>query len=209
MVYVQWQIHHELDKGVIDWEQVCLLFHANNDLCKVRDEYGMFPLHYACYHNAPLWAIQFFLRLWCMAMKEVVPIIETSTGISSDWTALELACDADALDEVINYLVQLTQYIGLPLTDWGGSILMERNQNIHLVKGYFHEWDCQYKEYLYCPLKQNLWIKQAYYRLHNNDPDLVHLTIGWPLPMESTLEAVVEVIKCNKTVVTLVISNGH
>ena len=61
-----------------------------------------------------------------MAMKEVVPIIETSTGVSSDWMALELACDANApLDEVINYLVQLTHYLGLPLTDWGGSILME------------------------------------------------------------------------------------
>ena len=86
---------------------------------------------------------------------------------------------------------------------------MERNQNIHLVKGYFPDWVCQDKEYLYCPLKQTQWIMRAYYRLHNNDLDLFHLTIGWPLPTESALEAVVEAIKCNKTVVTLVISHGH
>ena len=151
MVYVQWQICHKFDKKVIDWEPVCLLFHANNDLCKVRDDYGMFPLHYACYHNAPLWAIQFFLRLWRMAMKKVVPIIETITGVSSDWMALQLACDANAPDEVIDYLVQLTHYLSLRLTNWGGSILMERNRNIHLVKDYFHEWNWQHKESLYCP----------------------------------------------------------
>ena len=69
---------------------------------------------------------------------------------------MELACDANTPDEVISYLMELTHYyLGLPVADWGGSILMERNRNIHLVKDYFHKWNWQNKECLYCPLKQN------------------------------------------------------
>ena len=104
MVFAQWEICHEFDKEVIDWHWLCLLFHANQALCRVRDDNSMFPLHYACYQTAPLWAIQFFVRIWCEAMVEVVPISDTSTGVSGDWTALELVCDADAPLEVINYL---------------------------------------------------------------------------------------------------------
>ena len=57
--------------------------------------------------------------------------------------------------------------------------------------------------------KQEQFIKQAYYCLHNNDPDLVHLSIGWPLPMESALEAFVKAITWNKTVVRLDIREGN
>ena len=53
---------------------------------------------------------------------------DTSTGVSSDWTALELACDADAPLEVIDYLAQTTCHVGLDVTDWAGSILMESNK---------------------------------------------------------------------------------
>ena len=114
------EILDEFDKEVINWQWVCLLFHANQALCRVRDEYGMFPLHYACYQNAPLYAIQFFVRIWCEAMKEVVPISNTSTGVSNDWTALELACDVDAPLEVIHYLMQTTCHLGLDITNWAG-----------------------------------------------------------------------------------------
>ena len=139
MVFVQWEIFHEFDKEVIDWQWVCLLFNRNQALCRVRDDYGMFPLHHACYWNAPLWAIQFFVRIWCEAMKEVVPISDTSTGVSGDWTPLELACDADAPLEMIHYLTQTTCHLSLDITNWAGSIVMERNRNIDVVRSFFGE----------------------------------------------------------------------
>ena len=126
-----------------------------------------------------------------------------------DMMALELACDSDAMDDVIIYLYKFAHNLCLPVTDWGGSLLMERNRNVHLVKGYFaNDWSWNLNKYLYCPQKDDQWIERAYYCLHNNDPDLHHLTIGWPFPMESALEAVVEAIKCNNTVEELVIREG-
>ena len=89
MVFIQWAILHEFGKEEIDWEWVCLLFNTDRSLCRVRDDYGMFPLYYACYRNVLLLAIQFFVRIWCEAMKEVIPIRDNSTGVSNDWTALE------------------------------------------------------------------------------------------------------------------------
>ena len=165
----------------------------------------MFPLHYVCYHNMLLWDIQFFVRLWCEAMKEVVQISDTSTGVSGDWTSLELTCDANAPLEVIDYLAHATCHVSLDITNWAVSILMERNQSIEVVRSVFGEWD-QLQIHVPFPKKQN--IKQAYYHLHNNDWDLVHVSIGWPLPRESALEALVEAISFNNTVPRLDIRDG-
>ena len=111
----------------------------------------MYPLHYACYRNAPLYAIQFFVRIWCEAIKEVVPISDTSTGVSDDWSALELACDANAPLKVIDYLAQTTRHLSLDITNWAGSILMERNRNIDVVRSLFGDWDWPSLKDMYCP----------------------------------------------------------
>ena len=89
MVFVQWALLDELKKAVIDWERVCMLVNANPAVCRVRDDYRMFPLHYACYSNALLYVIQFFVRTWCDALKEVPVFSNGSTGffIYYDWNA--------------------------------------------------------------------------------------------------------------------------
>ena len=44
-VFVQWAFLNEFEKEVIDWQRVCMLFNANQALCRVRDDYSMYPLH--------------------------------------------------------------------------------------------------------------------------------------------------------------------
>ena len=121
MVYVQWEICHELEKESINWEQVCLLFNLNQGLCSVRDEHDMFPLHCACYQNAPLWVIKFVIRINPEFFHERCPIIHSLSGVYSDWTTLELACDANAPLEVIDYLVESTRHVGDEVTHCRGS----------------------------------------------------------------------------------------
>ena len=134
-------------------------------------------------------------------MTEVVPITATSTGVSGDWTALELACDADAPLEVNDYLTHAC-HVSLDITNWAVSILMERNQSIEVVRSFFGEWHWSGFEYMCCPQKEEQNIKQAYYHLHNND--WVHVSINWPLPRESALEA----LAFTKTVQRLDIREG-
>ena len=52
MVYIQWEIIAEFEKEDINWQRVCHLNKLNQGLSRVRDEYDMFPLHFACYQNA-------------------------------------------------------------------------------------------------------------------------------------------------------------
>ena len=86
MVYIQREILAEFEKEVINWQRVCLLFNLDQGLCRVRDEYNMFPLHFACYQNAPLWAIKFFIRINPEILHERVLIIHTLSGVYGDWT---------------------------------------------------------------------------------------------------------------------------
>ena len=71
MVWVQWALLDEFEKDVdvIDWERVCMLVNASPAVCRVKDEYGWYPLHFACYANAPLYVIQFLVRTWGDALK--------------------------------------------------------------------------------------------------------------------------------------------
>ena len=119
----------------------------------------MLPLHYACYWNAPLWAIQFFVRIWSEGMKEVVPIFDESTGVCKDCTALEIACDASAPDEVISYLAQTTHQLGLPISNWPGESLMEMNQNINVVKTVSDKSEWTWCEHMFHPQKEGSYHK--------------------------------------------------
>ena len=66
MVWVQWALLDEFEKDVdaIDWERVCMLINASPVVCKVKDEYGWYPLHFACYANAPLYIRGHRNQLW-------------------------------------------------------------------------------------------------------------------------------------------------
>ena len=108
MVYLQWEIEEELDKELIDWQQVWQLFIANQALCRVRDEYGMHPLHLTCYTNVPLYAIEFFIRIWCEGMMEVVPILDTCT---TSYTAFVF--------KVMSLSMSCTLYIAVTLKSCG------------------------------------------------------------------------------------------
>ena len=129
MVFVQWALLDEFEKEVINWEWVCMFINANPAVCRVRDDYRMYPLHDACYSNAPFHAIQFFVRTWCEALKEVPVFSNGSTGyfISNDWKALELACDANAPVEVIKFLADTTHGLGFSISNMAERILTERN----------------------------------------------------------------------------------
>ena len=128
MVFIHWEILDEFDTKVVNWERVCLLFLNNQALCQVRDEWGMFPLHYACYCNAPLWAIKFFVRIWPEAMEKFVPLTDNYAGvIDSDCTMLEITCSFGVPDETISFLAQTTHQLHLPMPKWPAEILMEMN----------------------------------------------------------------------------------
>ena len=148
MVFIHWEIIDEFDKEVVNWEWVCLLFLNNQSLCQVRDECGMFPLHYACYHNTPLWAIRFFVMIWPEAMEKFVTLADNSAGvIDSDVTMLEIACEVGVPDATISYLAQTTRQLHLPMPKWPAEILMEMNRNVALVESIYDQWYwCRYED---------------------------------------------------------------
>ena len=210
MVFVHWAIIDEFDKEFVNWERVCLLFHNNPSLCQVRDEHDMFPLHYACYRNAPLWAIKFFVRIWPEAMAKFVTLADNSAGvIDSDVTALEIACDVNAPDETISYLAATTRQLGLTIPKWPGEFLMEMNRNIDVVKTVTDENEWTWCEHIFRPQKgDRSYDKRALYRLRNDDPDLVEQRVGWPIASETELYAFVQALSCNNTVERLDIRDG-
>ena len=140
----------------INWEKVCHILQEVPSLCSIMDDWDWYPLHFACYHNAPQFIIETLVNIWPEGLNEMVKVI----NMQHDMTALELACDSDAMDDVIIYLYKSAHNHCLPVTDWRGSLLMERNQNVHLIKGYFANDDSwNLNEYLYCPQKDDQWIK--------------------------------------------------
>ena len=186
-----------------------MFFQDNQALCQVRDVWGWSPLHCACYQNAPLGAIWCFIGIWPQAMGEVVTLHSPSTGVlDTDCTALEIVVDVSVPDEVISFLAQTTHQLHLQVSHWPLDILMDMNHNIDLVKTVLDEREWTKYEHLFCPQKERLYHKQAFYHLHNNDPDLEEVCVGWPLPSEYALESVVEALSCNTTVYRLDIREG-
>jgi hypothetical protein len=179
MVWVQWALLDEFEKEVIDWSRVCMLVNASPSVCRVKDEYGMYPLHFACYANAPLYVIQLLMRTWEDAIKEDI-VYDGHTTIYNEWGTLNLACDADAPLEVIQYLVDTTSRSGIPVTDEALRIVIERKRELNVVCCVAPEWPWSECIYDYClPDNES---ERALYRLENNCPDLGAIRIGWPLP---------------------------
>jgi Ankyrin repeat len=196
MVWVQWALLDEFEKDVdaIDWERVCMLVNASPVVCKVKDEYGWYPLHFACYANAPLYVIQFLLRTFGDALKE-----DQNTNGENEDGALILACKADAPQDVIQYLVDTTLINNQYVADEAHRIVIERKRELDVVRCVSNEWSC------YESMHERVYnfpqsTERALYRLQKNDAELTHIRIGWPLPSESVLRDVVEAIASNSTI---------
>ena len=140
MVWVQWALLDEFDKrpDVIDWKRVCMLVNASPAVCRVEDEYGMYPLHFACYANAPLYVIQFLKRTWEEALLN-----DTLYDDENKWSALILACEADAPLEVIEYLVRKVP-IGGRLNNEAERIVFERKRELDVLRCVADDWpECE------------------------------------------------------------------
>ena len=133
---IQCEINDEFLKENINWERVCKLFQDNPALCSEREDWGWYPLHFACDQNVPLWATKILLRIWPEGLTETVTMVNESTGNCSKAYALELVCSASAPDEVIIFLVQTSHQLGCWVYHLPGEILMDMNRDLHLLKKY-------------------------------------------------------------------------
>ena len=180
MVWIQWALLDEFDKrpDVIDWKRVCMLVNAFPAVCRVKDEYGMYPLHFACYANAPLYVIQFFVRTWGDALKDDT-VFDGYGSIEDECSALNLACYADAPLEVIEYLVD-QRPSGRGVNEEAQCIVYERKRELDVIRCVADEWP--WRESIYTPVNSPSLEKnereRALYCFENNDPDLKVIQIG-------------------------------
>ena len=84
----------------------------------------MYPLHFACYANAPLYVIQLLVRTWGDALQED-HVYDGYGGINNPHGALILACDANAPLEVIQYLVDTISPCSGRVVDEAQRIVIE------------------------------------------------------------------------------------
>ena len=149
------ELMDEYCKEGINWEIVCRLLQDNPALCSKRDDWDWYPLHFACYHNAPISVIEILINIWPEGLNETVKFINESTGYSYDNTPLEWACGASAPDKVITLLVQTSCKLSYQINDEAGAILMDMNQDLHLLKKLYDHWEWYHqKEHLFCPQKE-------------------------------------------------------
>ena len=104
-----------------------MLVNASPAVCRIEDDYGMYPLHFACYANAPLYVIQHLERMWGDALWN-----DTVGDDENEWSALLLACEADAPLEVIVYLVDKVT-IGGSLHNEAWHIVFERKREMAVL----------------------------------------------------------------------------
>jgi hypothetical protein len=138
------------------------------------------------------------MRTWEDAIKE--------DNLYDEWGALNLACDADAPLEVIQYLVDTTSRRGIPETDEALRIVIERKRELNVLRCVANEWS--YYESIYVPFLEEIERKRALYRFENNCPDLTRIRIGWPLPSENVLRDVVKAIASSLTIERVDIVKG-
>ena len=212
-------LNDEFCEEDVDWEKVCTLLQDNPALCSERDDWDWYPLHFACYKNAPVYIIEKLVNIWPGGLNATVKYDPESTGYSYDYTALEFACGASAPDEVITLLAQTSRKFGYPINDFACEILMELKRDLNLIKEVFRiyykyrandhwEWFHE-KEHLFRPQKErNSYHRRAFYRLKHNDADLEEVRVGWPLPSLSALESVVESLATNTSVTRIDIREG-
>ena len=182
---------------MIDWKRVCMLVNASPAVCRVEDEYGWYPLHFACFANAPLYLIQLFVRTWGDALLN-----DTVYDDKNEWSALLLACNADAPLEVIEYLVK-NSHRGGSLNDEAQCIVIKRKRELDVLRCVADQWperESIYTQDLLWSFEKNKDRERALYRFENNDPDLKAIQIGWPLPSESVLREVVNLITSHSTI---------
>ena len=98
----------------------------------------MYPLHFACYANAPLYVIQLLVRTWVGALEED----------QFEHDSIILACKADAPLEVIQYLVDNTSHF--PVNQEAQRIVIERKRELNVVRCVAPEWPWSECIYGYC-----------------------------------------------------------
>jgi hypothetical protein len=128
------ELNDEYCKEDINWAKVCSLLQDNPALCSQRDDWDWYPLHFACYHNAPFSAIEILIKIWPEGLNETVEMVNESDGHRYDAPALELACGAGAPDEVISVLAQTSRQLGYRIYHVPGEILMDMNRDLNLLK---------------------------------------------------------------------------
>jgi hypothetical protein len=211
-------LNDELCEEDVDWEKVCSLVQENPALCSKRDDWDWYPLHFACYQNAPVSVIEKLVNIWPEGLKETVKMENERTGDLYDETAFELACYASAPDELIVLLGKASHKLGY-LNHTAGELLMDMNRHLNVIKKvYDHrglrrdndQWEWFHeKEHLFRPQKEiNSYHRRAFYRLKHDDADLQEVRIGWPLPSLCALESVVESLATNTSVYRLDICEG-
>ena len=77
-------------------EQVSLILKTCPEAVRVRDKEGFLPLHWACYHGAPLEVLRLMVETWPESVRDT---------ISQDRLPLHLACRANASVDRIQFLV--------------------------------------------------------------------------------------------------------
>ena len=102
----------EYHKDDINWEKVCSLLQDTPALFFRRDDWDWYPLHFACYMNALLSAIEILLKIWSEGLNESVEMVNEADGSIYYAPALEIACMASTPDEVITLLVQTSHKLG-------------------------------------------------------------------------------------------------
>ena len=120
----------------INWEKVCRILQEVPELCSVKDDWDWYPLHFACYHNAPLSVIATLVNFWPEGLNETVGMENKYDGSIYYAPPLEIACGASAPDEVILLLAKMMHQKGYELTNLSGEILMDMNRDLGLIKRY-------------------------------------------------------------------------
>ena len=102
-------------------------------------------MHFACYHNAPFSAIEILIKIWPEGLNETVEMVNESDGYIRMYRynapALELACGTGAPDKVIILLAQTSHQLGYRVYHEPGEILMDMNQDLHLLKKVYEAWE--------------------------------------------------------------------
>ena len=140
-----------------------MLLQDNPAICSERDDWDWYPLHFACYQNAPLSVIEKLVNIWPQGLNETVKMENERTGDIYDETALKLACYASAPDEVIVLLAKASHKLSY-VNHKAGEVLMDISQDLNLIKKVFRNYQLYHgnghwewfheKEHLFRPQKR-------------------------------------------------------
>ena len=88
-------LNDEFCEEDINWEKVCTLLQDNPAICSERDDWDWYPLHFACYQNAPVSVIKKLVNIWPEGLNETVKMKTSELATSmmrphSSWRVMPL-----------------------------------------------------------------------------------------------------------------------